>query len=118
MLDYKDTLPDDIKPLLALDASARVRTVYDCWEQGRGGIVRLPSAPKRYDDLSIHVWDRGGGKSGFRNDGDLLVEGIASTILSRPDEPWLVVHHKSESIGRDIEDEVRALLRQRLESTS
>ena len=110
MLDYKDTLPDDLKPLLALDASARVRTVYDCWEEGRGGIVRLPSASKRYDDLTIHVWDRGGGKSGFRNNGDLLVEGIASTILTRPDEPWLVVHHKQEGIGRDIEDEVRALL--------
>jgi hypothetical protein len=110
MLDYKDTLPDDLKPLLALDASARVRTVYDCWEQGRGGIIRLPSASKRYDNLSIHVWDRGGGKSGFRKDGDLLVEGIASTILTRPDEPWLVVHHKQEGICRDIEDEVRALL--------
>jgi protein involved in polysaccharide export with SLBB domain len=101
---------DDLKPLLALDASARVRTVYDCWEHGRGGIVRLPDAPKRYDDLSIHVWDRGGGKSGFRKDGDQLVEGIASTILSQPDEPWLVVHHKAKSIGRDIEDEVGALL--------
>ena len=56
------------------------------------------------------MWDRGGGKSGFRNNGDLLVEGIASTILTRPDEPWLVVHHKQEGIGRDIEDEVRALL--------
>jgi hypothetical protein len=41
MLDYKDTLPDDIKPLLALDASARVRTVYNYWEHDRGGIVRL-----------------------------------------------------------------------------
>jgi hypothetical protein len=110
LLDYKDTLPDDIKPLLALDASARVRTVYDCWKEGRGGIVMLPEAPKRYDDLSIHVWDRGGGKSGFRNNGDLLVEGIASTVQTRPDEPWLVVHHKQEGIGRDIEDEVRAFL--------
>ena len=72
--------------------------------------IRLPSASKRYDALSIHVWDRGGGKSGFRKDGDLLVEGIASTILTRPDEPWLVVHHKKEGIDRDIEDEVRALL--------
>jgi hypothetical protein len=110
MLDYKDTLPDDLRPLLALDASARVRTVYDRWEEGRGGIDRLPSASKRYDALTIHVWDRGGGKSGFRKDGDLLVEGIASTIRTRPDEPWLVVHHKREGIDRDIEDEVRALL--------
>ena len=110
MLDYKDTLPDDIKPLLALDASARVRTVYQCWQEGRGGIVKLPPAPKRYDDLSIHVWNRGGGKTAFRKDGDLLVEGIASTIMTRPDEAWLIVHHKKEGIDRDIQDEVRALL--------
>lgn len=87
-----------------------MRTVYDCWENGRGGIVKLPSAEKRYDALNIHVWDRGGGKTGFRKDGDLLVEGIASTILIRPDDPWLVVHHKQDGIGRDIEDEVHALL--------
>ena len=110
MLDYKETLPHDIKPLIALDASARVRTVYECWEQGRGGIFRLPTAQKRYDDLNIHVWNRGGGKSGFRKGGDLLVEGIASTILRKPDEQWLIVHHKKESIGRDIEDEVRTVL--------
>jgi hypothetical protein len=57
MLDYKDTLPDDLKPLLALDASARVRYVYRCWEKGRGGIIRLPSAKKHYDNLDIHVWN-------------------------------------------------------------
>ena len=51
MLDYKDTLPDDIKPLLTLDASARVRTAYERWERDRGGIVRLPSAKKRYEAL-------------------------------------------------------------------
>lgn len=38
MLDYRDTLPEDIKPLLVLDASARVRTVYRCWREDRGGI--------------------------------------------------------------------------------
>ena len=112
MLDYKDTLPHDIRPLLALDASARVRTVYDCWQEGRGGISKLPNAPKRYDDLSIHVWSRGGGKSAFRKEGDVLVEGIASTIRTRPNEEWLVVHHKKEGIDRDIEEEVRALLPQ------
>ena len=69
MLDYEDTLPDDITPLLTLDASACVRTVYECWQKGRGGIKKLPSARKHYDNLDIHVWSRGGGKSAFRKDG-------------------------------------------------
>jgi hypothetical protein len=57
MLDYEDTLPDDLTPpLLALDASARVRTVFECWQRDRGGIVNLPSARKHYDRLHIHIW--------------------------------------------------------------
>jgi hypothetical protein len=109
MLDYKDTLPDDLNPLLALDASARVRHVYRCWERGRGGIVRLPSAEKRYDNLEIYIWNRGGGKGGFRRDGRLFVEGIVSTVMSRPDEEWLIIHHKSD-IDMNFEEEVRARL--------
>ena len=109
MLDYRDTLPDDIKPLLALDASARVRTVYRFWEDRRGGITFLPEAVKRYDAHTIHVWKVAGSKSGFKKDGHRLVEGIASTIRSKPDEEWLVVHHKT-GIKMDFETEVRTLL--------
>jgi hypothetical protein len=109
MLDYKDTLPDDIKPLLVLDASARVRTAYECWERDRGGISRLPSAPKCYDALDIHVWNRSGGKSAFRKDGKLLVEAIVSTLMTRPNEEWLIVHHKM-GINMDFEEEVRSRL--------
>ena len=109
MLDYRDTLPDDIKPLLVLDASARVRTVYRCWKEDRGGIKELPSATKRYDDLSIHVMQRGGGKAAFRQDGEVLVELIASTIATRPDEEWLVIGHKT-GVDMDFEEAVRSLL--------
>jgi hypothetical protein len=38
-----------------------------------------------------------------------LIEGITKTINSKPDEPWLVIHHIN--VGRDIPAEVRALLR-------
>ena len=96
MLDYKDTLPDDIKPLLALDASARVRTVYDCWQEGRGGITKLPTAPKRYDDLSIHVWNRGGGKSAFRKDGDAACR---RHRLHDPDEAGRGMAHRPPQEG-------------------
>lgn len=108
MLDYEDTLPHDIQPILVLDASARVRTTYEFWDNGRGGVTRLPSATKRYGNLNIHVWDRGGGKSSFRKNGDVLLEGVVSTILTKPDQDWLIVHHKG--IDMDFEAEVRALL--------
>lgn len=109
MLDYRDTLPDDIKPLLVLDASARVRTVYQCWKEERGGIVELPTASKRYDNLNIHVLERGGGKGAFRKEGKRLIEIVATTILTRAGEQWLVIGHKN-SVDMDIETEVRTLL--------
>jgi hypothetical protein len=109
MLDYRDTLPEDIKPLLVLDASARVRTTYTRWEADRGGIVLLPGADKSYDALTINVWSRGGGKASWRKDGATLIEGIARTIMTKPEEEWLVIHHLG-GVDMDFEKELRARL--------
>ena len=38
-----------------------------------------------------------------------MVEGVVSTVMTRPDEPWLIVYHKA-GIDMDFEDEVRARL--------
>jgi hypothetical protein len=109
MLDYRDTLPEDIKPLLALDASVRVRSVYSYWEDHRGGVVRLPEAAKRYDQLTIHVWKRGGGRTSLRKADARLAEALANTISTKPAEPWLVIHHKDRG-GESLENDVRSLL--------
>jgi hypothetical protein len=93
VLDYRDSLPIDLQPLVVLDASARIRTAYDLWEKHRGGLVRLPSASKDYAGLTIGVWDRGGGKDAFLNDAATLADSVAKTINTRSDESWLVVHH-------------------------
>lgn len=59
ILDYRESLPADLQPVMVLDASARVRATYDLWERHRGGMQRLPSATKSYAGLTIDVWDRG-----------------------------------------------------------
>jgi hypothetical protein len=110
ILDYVETLPKDIGPLLVLDASGRVRATYTEWEEKRGGLVRLRSAPKRYDDLTVHVWNRSGGKGAFREKGDELAEGIILTVNSKPTEDWLVVVHREDTIGLNLEKLVRAAL--------
>ncbi|MCC6856576.1 MAG: hypothetical protein IT189_11020 [Microbacteriaceae bacterium] len=109
VLDYKETLPNGVGPLLVLDASARLRHTYALWEDERGGIVRLPSATKDYANLTIHVWDRGGGKDSFRKHGSELIDAIVSTILRKPDERWLVIHHKNVT-ERPFGEHVRGLL--------
>jgi hypothetical protein len=99
LLDYHETLPAGLAPLVVLDASGRVRETYRQWEKNRGGLETLSPAPKSYKNLTVHCWRTGGGKSAFRENGRTLIEGIVKTITDKPaDEEWLVVYHQ-DGIG-------------------
>ncbi|WP_101069278.1 hypothetical protein [Roseovarius salinarum] len=105
LLDYRETLPDDLAPMVILDASGRVRTSYGLWQQERGDLVRLKPVRKDYGNLRIRVWERGGGKASFRRHGETLLQGIARTMQKEaPEEDWLVVHHKNGLSGRFKEE--------------
>jgi hypothetical protein len=67
---------------------------------------------KRYDQLTVNVWQTGGGKSAFKDNGDRLTAGIASTIDTKPTEKWLVVTHKEDkqSVG-NIPEKITKLLK-------
>jgi hypothetical protein len=106
MLDYRETLPEDLAPMLVLDASARVRETYPLWEENRDNLVRLPDAVKQYDNLNLHVWKRGGGKHSFNENYGILIEGIVNTANLRPNEHWLIVHHKKKG-SINVEKQVR-----------
>jgi len=110
LVGFYDHLPKDFAPVLVLDASGRVRGTYDLWEKHRGGLVRLKRAPKRYDNLTIHHWRRGGGKTAFHENRPLLVEGIASAINEKPNEKWLVIHHKPAAGESNLEAAIRDAL--------
>jgi len=106
LVDYRDSLPSDLAPMLILDASGRVRATYDDME-ARGLLVRLKSAVKRYDNLTVHLWNKGGGKSSFALNGDALCNEVARMVLTRPKEPWLVIVHKPHLTGGDYERLIR-----------
>ena len=106
IIDYKDRFPDDFQPVLILDASGRVRSTYRLWEEGRKTLRVLPAGRKRYKNLRIHVWKTGGGKAAFRTGASKLIEGIAATINTKPEESWLVVLHKEEP-GRSSQTDTR-----------
>lgn len=108
-IDYKDFLPDDLAPLLILDASGRVRTTYKFWEERRGRLVRLRTGHKRYDDLTVHIMKRSGSKGGWKKDALKLIAEIAAVINSKVSEDWLIVHHKPKSIGVDLPQKLRSL---------
>ncbi|MCG5241972.1 hypothetical protein ACIU1J_10425 [Azospirillum doebereinerae] len=106
LVDYRDSLPPDMAPMLILDASGRVRATY-CDMEDRGLLVRLQSAVKRYDNLTVNLWDKGGGKSSFALHGDELCKEVARMVLTKPQEPWLVVVHKPHPTSGDYERLIR-----------
>jgi len=106
LVDYRETLPPDLAPMLILDASGRVRSTYKDLE-ARGLLVRLREATKRYDNLTINVWDRGGGKSAFAKHGEELCKEVARMVLTKPEEPWLIITHKPDPMAGDYERCIR-----------
>jgi hypothetical protein len=99
LTSFRPTLPKDLLPLVVLDASARVRKTYDLMEQSMT-VVRLPTATKDYSALTIHVWDKGGGKGSMARKGHAseIIDVLADLIeRSEPGRQWLVVAHKAST---------------------
>lgn len=108
-LDSRDAIPDDLAPMVILDASGRVRATYEQWEKATGKLVRLPSAARSYRNLTVHVMDKGSGKTAWTKDSGSLALEVAQLIDSKPDEEWLVIFHKGAK-GGAIPDQIRGLL--------
>ena len=51
LLDYRDTIPQDLAPMVILDASGRCRHTYRLMEEERGDLVRLKEVRKDYSNL-------------------------------------------------------------------
>lgn len=106
LVSIRDSVPADIAPMVILDASGRVRNAYRRWPESFVRLHRLNSAPKRYDQLTCHVWTIGSGQTAYNDAEDRQVRcnGILEAINSKPSEPWLVVCHKKhrETIAKDI----------------
>jgi len=101
-------LPDDIKPLIILDASGRVSSTYDLWETHGTNLVRLPSVAADYANLSVHVWQNPAGKKYLGNGANRrrIVEELVRIINANPSEPWLVIGKKDSlvEIQKEVDD--------------
>lgn len=96
LVGFSDVLPIDLTPLLILDASARLRHTYQLWKDERGNLVPLKTAVKDYSKLTIHHWNKGGGKSAMKTNHYRYAVAISDAINLSPDESWLVIHHKKK----------------------
>jgi len=89
-------IPADIGPLFVLDASARLTGRYDDWSAYGMKVVALEPATLRYDNLAIHLWDRGCGKTAMRKADErrTIMGAVADLINSKPTEGFLLVMSK------------------------
>ena len=110
MLTFREELPADLLPMLVLDASGRVRETYALWQESRQALELLPAAVRDYGPLTVKVWRTSGAKSGWEKGGERLVDGIVATIVTKPDEAWLVVVHKPNVAVGDIARSIRSRL--------
>ncbi len=107
-LSYEDTLPEDMKPVLVLDASGRVRHAYEDWANSRNDIIALypgtEDCIKDYSRLTVHHWNKPGGKGSFEDNPGMYADAISRTINSKPVEEFLVVHHinMKDKKGKEI----------------
>jgi hypothetical protein len=107
LLSFKRTLPWDIKPMLVLDASARVRATYKQQEETSRDIVRLRHAPKRYDRVNVYYRQAGSGKETFGKKYQERLAEVAEVINQHPGRKALVLHHmpdKAAGIGDTAQD--------------
>ena len=76
MLDFSEAFPDDMKPMLILDAGGRVRKTYEQQALHRQDIADLTYTPKTYARVTLNVMERGGGKDSFGRNYDGFVDRI------------------------------------------
>ena len=111
MTTYRPTMPDDLRPLLVLDASGRVRTAYGSIERHWRIITRLRPAVKDYYTAERCIYGPPqGAKSAFEAKLPELANGITATIQTKPNEQWLAVVHKTSRKIKDVEKAVRRQL--------
>lgn len=102
VLDYEDVLPNDLGPLLILDASGNTREVYPLWAKNRHGLNFLLSPEKRFDGLTINIWNKGSGHNSRKRDTELFVQAFSNAVVSLPrDESILACTHKVKNKKHD-----------------
>lgn len=106
-LTYERVLPDDIKPMLVLDANLRVKSTHLDRRASKGDVVVLDTARKLYDHVNIYVDSAGGGKSALKRDYPDIVDKVVRLIDRFPDRNILVLHHKEEDHKRGLGDLAR-----------
>jgi len=114
VLDYKDQIPDDLAPMLVLDASGRHRRTYPHWQRYSGRVRFLSSPQKNYVGATWHHWDHPAGRGQWHPKSDkleTLVDAVVAELEKIPaDAGVLLFHYLQDATTIDIPSAIRARL--------
>lgn len=121
-LQYVNHLPEDLAPMLILDASGQMRATYQYWHDSRGNLRRLFSPRKYFHGATFHHWDKGSGRNsqGRGKHGgkqDQIAEAVAKAIINEvpKHEDVLVLMYKPNKYMPDISKKIDERLHERPE---
>jgi hypothetical protein len=114
VLDYKDQIPDDLAPMLVLDASGRHRRTYPHWQRYSGRVRFLSSPQKNYVGATWHHWDHPAGRGQWHPKSDkwkALIDAVVAELEKIPaDAGVLLFHYLQDANTIDIPSAIRARL--------
>lgn len=100
VLDCIGSIPDDFYPYLVTDASARIRENYNLLDHYHQRVAYLEPrhSVKRYDPLTISVWDRSSSRDYYSKQGvEMTSAEVAKVVRSIPEEAFLIVTMKGKN---------------------
>ena len=108
VIQYHQVLPPDLKPVLVLDASARVRTTYDQKNEKDKDVITLAGhGVKKYDRVRVHYQHGKSGKGSLRKvdsaDRWRLIDDIYEVLKTTQGRSALILHHKDIDIEGALE---------------
>jgi hypothetical protein len=109
VLSFSEPLPEDLAPMLILDASGRTRSGYKGWIEEWQTLRFLKTAPKDYANVTVHLADHRAGRGFFQDNTkagkrarERALDACATLLQSHPDGRWLVIHLTETNVDREL----------------
>lgn len=103
VINYAETIPSDLFPIIVLDAGARVAGTYPLQQANKDNVLELQTATKTYCNAEILCWDQSSGKDISDSQKKVIANGIAKMINDEPYENYLIIQHDRMNYKEMIE---------------
>jgi hypothetical protein len=110
LIEWKQSLPQDMFPIVVFDASGKLRTMYDYYKEATKKLKIVTEMDRTFEHLTFHHVNIGAGKTAWKQRPEALKKLTRELINLEPDRKTLVIVHKPEKGKRetipDIEKEL------------